>query len=824
MRRKTAVVPRRCAIGLACGLLAGTLVAQARPGDDLVRARQELASGHLQEARKAAASAVQGHPEDARGWELLGIVATRLSDYAAGHAALLRALALAPHSSAVRDDLGNNDLLAGQPRLAETEFRRCLQENPRDATANYNLGLLLLLRGAADQAIPYLQRVQPATQESQLALLRTEFAAGRTAAGLELAQQLSNRFPNDARLHFSEGVVLAAARQYARAAWEFEHADALRPGTFEILHNLASAYDHEGQPDRAASVAQRALALRPDSVSTLGLLAQIDADEGKDREAFALLVKARQMAPDNTDVIFLMARLSMKESFFADAAQLLEQGVKIAPRRADLHAALGESLFMAGDTQKATLEFERLLKIDPSAQSEMFLGLCYLHLGQLDKAASCFLDGVHQDPRHIGCLYNLGLLADRRADYAEAEQWYTRALEVDPRYYDALYALASLRFEQRRYAEAIPLLRRCLALTPHPRQVYYKLARAEGYLHQTAAAERDTKIFNTLSKDSDPTPYPFGHLLEYMQTRASLSPQQREEMDLSQLLQAVKKHPDRPRTLFMLTEAYLKQGQEKPALDTVATLDQISNGDAHTMLALGVLLGRYRLYPQATRHLQAAVAADPNSDDAKYDLAYTLERQGEYSQARATWEQMSPAGRQDAGSALLRGNIDRHLGDCAGAVGRLHDLLQNHASDPEVYYSLSLAQLRCGDLNGAAETVHRGLEQVPDAGLLFWSQGVIAALQGSNKAAQQSLRRAQQLLPDWPGAYSVPGLFDFLTGQYSSARTELKAYRSTFPHGALNVEQIEQLLAQRSGDSPGPLQGDGRAQFLRFALNAADEQ
>ena len=84
-------------------------------------------------------------------------------------------------------------------------------------------------------------------------------------------------------------------------------------------------------------------------------------------DALDLLVRAHKLAPQNTDIIFLMARVSMSQNFFEDAIPLLESGLKIAPNRADLHAALGESYFMAGKSEKAIDEFKQLIALDPAA-------------------------------------------------------------------------------------------------------------------------------------------------------------------------------------------------------------------------------------------------------------------------------------------------------------------------------------------------------------------------------------------------------------------------------------------------------------------------
>jgi tetratricopeptide (TPR) repeat protein len=59
-----------------------------------------------------------------------------------------------------------------------------------------------------------------------------------------------------------------------------------------------------------------------------------------------------------------MAQITMSQNYFEDAIPLLESGLKIAPRRPDLLAALGESYFMAGKTEKAVEEFNLLLEAE----------------------------------------------------------------------------------------------------------------------------------------------------------------------------------------------------------------------------------------------------------------------------------------------------------------------------------------------------------------------------------------------------------------------------------------------------------------------------
>src|SRR5207249_4507111 len=150
--------------------------------------------------------------------------------------------------------------------------------------------------------------------------------------------------------------------------------------------------------------------------------------------------------------------------------------------------------------------------------------------------------------------------------------------------------------------------------------------------------------------------------------RSGLPESNRAEVELRELRQQVERHPENPRDLYLLAEAHLKLGQADDARKAVQKLDRLSGGDARTMLGAGVLLARYRIYPEAIRHFQAALAADPASDDAKYNLAAAYFQLHDYARALEMVEQVSEPARNDDSYLSLLGDIDAHLGRTAEAV------------------------------------------------------------------------------------------------------------------------------------------------------------
>jgi tetratricopeptide (TPR) repeat protein len=791
-------------------------------------AQELLRQGNPDGALAAAQAGLKAAPQSVQGLVLLGMIYERQGDFAQAAAAFQRTLQIDPESAAAHNSLGNMYFVQKKVELAEKEFRETLRYHPRDRDANYNLGLALLARHDARRAIVYFSRVQPPSPEALFNLAQAYFATGQKAKGIEVVKSLSERAKNDVRTHFTLGILLAGQRQYREAIHEFEAADALKPDTFEILHNLGQAYLKSGDNEKAKGVLDRALKLSPDSAETLYLTAQAYSNEGNIVDALELLVKAHRLAPRNTDVIFLMARLSMKQSFFEDAIPLLEEGLKVDPARPNLLAALGECHFMMGKVNEAKDTFQRLLQVDPSARSYAFMGLCYRHMGRFDEAEKYFEQGLRIDPREPSCLYNMGFIESRQGHYDAGEKYLKQALEVDPNYHEALLELGNLKMHQKKFEEAVSLLRKCAQLDPHPAPVYYRLATAERNLHQTEAAERDVKIFQTLSKDPTPAPYPFQHLYDYLDQRAKLPPQQRTQIDLEELEQEVKVHSGRPQTFYLLAEAYLKLGRIEEAKQAIAQLDQLSQGDFRTTVGVGVLLARYSLYPEAIARFQRALQSNPNSDDAWYDLADTYFRKRDYANALTAAQHVSPRGQRDTSYLALLADVLAHLGKTGEAIKLLRQEVAENPDQDQAYLSLALVYLRAGNASGARETLRQGLARTPDAGELLWGMGVLSVMEGQAEKAAQYLEKSVDLLPGWPGSYSALGALYYQTGQIDKARETLERFRQGGPHGALDVERIEQALSTAASQNPErgrvqELAPQAREQFLEIALALADQ-
>jgi tetratricopeptide (TPR) repeat protein len=165
------------------------------------------------------------------------------------------------------------------------------------------------------------------------------------------------------------------------------------------------------------------------------------------------------------------------------------------------------------------------------------------------------------------------------------------------------------------------------------------------------------------------------------------------------------------------------------------------------------------------------------------------------------------------------------MGDAVHASEVFHDAIARNPDDDQNYLALSLLEFRDADIAGAKQTLMKGQARIPGSGKILWGLGLASALEGSTSQAAGQLERAVDLIPEWPGSYSLLGVFYFETGQIDKAKEILDRFKNSSASGTLDVNRIEQFLAQAPAVSPTgdePMTMENRKQLLQLALSLAD--
>jgi tetratricopeptide (TPR) repeat protein len=150
----------------------------------------------------------------------------------------------------------------------------------------------------------------------------------------------------------------------------------------------------------------------------------------------------------------------------AGAERAYRRGLELDPNDAELHNALGWTLFQEGRTQEAVAEYERALAAKPdSAKTHNNLALSLVELGRLDEAAQHFKVSLTLDPKaEIYSDYGFAMARLGKSDEALAA--YRKALELDPQCASAHANMAVSYVQAGQLDEAEAHYRKALAAKP----------------------------------------------------------------------------------------------------------------------------------------------------------------------------------------------------------------------------------------------------------------------------------------------------------------------------------------------------------------------
>jgi tetratricopeptide (TPR) repeat protein len=128
----------------------------------------------------------------------------------------------------------------------------------------------------------------------------------------------------------------------------------------------------------------------------------------------------------------------------------------------------GEALFMWNRPKEAVVYLENAIADDPAhVTTYLYLGIVYEQLERLDEAVEVYRKILDQaGDLSANVANNLGNVYFKKGDTAEAERFYTRALDEDPGYASACLGRANTRLKAGSPREAIADYELYLSLEP----------------------------------------------------------------------------------------------------------------------------------------------------------------------------------------------------------------------------------------------------------------------------------------------------------------------------------------------------------------------
>jgi tetratricopeptide (TPR) repeat protein len=349
---------------------------------------------------------------------------------------------------------------------------------------------------------------------------------------------------NDAEIerYSQEGQKALSEARYPDAERAFEKLRSLEPDVPEIYANLGLIYFQEKKFEQAVPSLRHALKLKPALPKLDTLLAMSLSELGEYQEALPGLEKGFHRSPD--PAIKRMCGLQLERAYtwlhengkavevaldldrlypddpevlyhnakiFGNSAFLSVQKLaKVAPNSVWRHQAAGEAYESQGSYVQAIDQYQRVIAIDPNRPGVHYrLGRTWLararDAGSTDdrrQAMKEFEKELELDSSNANAAYELGDMYRSSGQLNEAKDAFELALKSHPDFEEAHLGLASVLMSLRQPGLALPHVQKAIALNHDDAVSWYRLARAEKALGNTAEAEKADAEFQRLRGNS----------------------------------------------------------------------------------------------------------------------------------------------------------------------------------------------------------------------------------------------------------------------------------------------------------------------------------
>jgi tetratricopeptide (TPR) repeat protein len=418
---------------------------------------------------------------------------------------------------------------------------------------------------------------------------------------------------------------------------------------------------------------------------------EILAGEGLIEEALARFEQALAAAPENPEVIEAVGRALLNLDRLEEAEASFLDALELDPEWVGPRMGLAMVALRRDEPFKIVHHLERAIETDPEyPDAYVELGRYYGAMAEPALAKATFERWTARHPEDADMLINAGLTAFDAADYAQALDFFEKAVEaalVEEQKSGARTFRANTLDMLGRYDEAVEAYEEVIAETPEWWEAHANLGICHARNGQSARAEA---AFRRGLEDCPGSPEIRDELAAHLLSERRDLP---EALRLSE--EAVALGRDEIRHLHTLGEARLAIGDESGAAEAYSAMLALDPENPEAHLELGLLYEARGEAREAEEHFVESLKSDPANPRALYSYAslYYAADDLETAEELLVRAVASDARYSPALSALA--SIRARHGDYRDALDYIEKAVEAGESDVEHFKSaLEFAPLR----------------------------------------------------------------------------------------------------------------------------------
>ncbi len=509
----------------------------------------------------------------------------------------------------------------------------------------------------------------------------------------------------------------------------------------------------------------------------------------------ALVAKLRAHA--TTDNTVLLGSWYASHQQFSCAVDAFRAGLKTDPKSAQLHYLVGLALAGAGHSEEALPEIKEAIRLEPQVIKPHLI---------------------------------LASLYDEAGKRADAEEQWKVALAIDSKAVPALEGLSGDLLAREDYIGVIKLLHD----VPRNEKLSITLAQALGLLNYIDEAN----AVLTEALKASPNSVQLASAMTVV-----LVKQHRFQDAIILLQHIVEKNPGNQDAEVQLFRLLVLTNHINLARPMGPKLLAQRPHDSEVLYLNGIVERAVGDYPTAKKHLDEAVAIDPNFFNSRYNLGMVLvflkewreakeqlqkaidlgatEPQVHFEMAKAlralgendrALEEMkqyqqikkSEESRLEAAAISAQADTDLADGKLTEAIGHYREAVEGEPDNPSYKYKLSIALHQAGDLTAEREQLEQAVKVDPMLAGAQNQLGYVLSRGGDAAGAIEHFRLAVQSAPAWSEAWINLAAELAVGAHFAEAREAVAKALALDPANAQAKELSEQLARDPAAQPSHP--------------------
>jgi len=395
------------------------------------------------EAEWRAALAID--PDSATALESLSQDLVDRKDYASVIALLDR-----PGTSRVRTPLESLNLGVAYAATAQLDsaakvLREGLNNDPDSLPIADELSMVLMLQGRDAEAFAVMDLAlekHPGDKSTQLLYLRS-MVSTHDAKAPEFARKLLAAYANDWEVQYLNGVLESREADFQTARAHLERSAALNPGSYQSQAELGSVLAKLDNLAGAREHLEKAIALGDSDPEVEYDLAKVLQRLGDTAQAQVKLGIYQQLKKARSDKAQAAGKAevgdqAMASGDAAQAASLYREALEADPGEPLLAYKLSRALDKLKDIAGERTALERAIQLNPNlAEAQNQMGYLAARDGDRAQAEGYFRAAVRASPSYVGAWINLAATLADEGKWPDSRAAVGRALEIDPDNADA---------------------------------------------------------------------------------------------------------------------------------------------------------------------------------------------------------------------------------------------------------------------------------------------------------------------------------------------------------------------------------------------------